>query len=197
MRMKVIDNVSVGYGIALQHKKNSNYNKRKNTKNNNGGIKVHIGFNASGTMAKIAAANTKPQVSAIERSLRVLLKDAIRYDSDESTIKAIKRAIGKAGFKVKALGKEERMENVRKSAEAAENHRVEEKIRKDLVAKRKARKHKERAEIADTNSVISKQHNKYLGNTVDVTSEGIQFPEGIQNTMALECTTTSVIDMCL
>lgn len=199
--MIVTNNVVMGYGMDQQYKKstvqkNSSYS-IKRTKNSSSGIKVHIGFNASGTMAKIAAANTKTQVAAIERALRAQLKTAKKFGSDEGTIRAIKRTIGKAGSKVKALGKEERMENIRKSAKAAEHHRAEEKIRKELIAKRRARKHKERAEIVSTDSVTSKHYNRYVGNSVDVISEGIICSDGAQNAIVSDGTTESMVDVCL
>lgn len=195
--MKTINNISVGYGITSQYgkyNKNSNNNKKKANRNL---IRVHIGFNASGTMARIAAANTKTQAAAIERFLRAQLKEAKRYDSDEYTIKAIKWAIGKAGCKVKALGKEERMDNMRRCTKAAGNLRTEEKLRKELLIKRRARKHKERAEIVDTNGVLPKQYNKYLGNYVDVSSEGIEFSESTQDIIIADGTIAEIIDVSL
>lgn len=199
MGMKAINNVSMGYGSTSQYEKYSKNNKdnKKKGKATSGRIRVHIGFNASGEMARIANANTKTQVAAIERSLRAQLKNAIRYDSDDYTIKAMKRVIGKAGFKVKALGKEERMENLRKSAQAAENRRAEEEIRKELRAKRKARKHKEQAEIASSSSASAKQNSKYVGNHIDVTSEGIGGLEGTPDIAIAEGAMTETIDVSL
>lgn len=127
---------------------------------NSGKFSVHIGFNASGTMARIASAKTKSQVSAIERSLRATLKDAVRHESDDDTIKAIKKAIGKANKKVKALGKEERMENAGKAAKSAGNTDEELRIAKELAQKRNARQRKERADIADTGSAW-KTHSRW------------------------------------
>lgn len=148
--MKITENDSITY---------MNYTGNQKKNNNSGRLRVHIGFNASGTMARIAAAKTKSQVSAIERSLRATLKEAVRYNSDDSTIRAIKKTIGKAGRKVKALGKEERMENTRKAAEGAGNIKEELRIARELTKKRNARQRKERAEIADTGSVL-KSHQK-------------------------------------
>lgn len=200
--MKIMNHISTGYGIVSQNGKNRENNKNSTKKTNTGRIRVHIGFNAAGTMARIAAANKKTQVAAIERSLRAQLKDAIRYDSDDYTIKAIKRTIGKASFKVKALGKEERMENLRKSAKAAENLRAEAEIRRELVIKRKSRKHKELTDIADTNSVLAKRYNnkclnKHLGHHIDIRSMEIELSENVQECMTVEDMTAETIDVTL
>ena len=183
--MNITNNVSTAYSNTSQYGKYSKNNNDNNKKGKvkSGRIRVHINFNAAGAMAKIANANKKSQVVAIERSLRAQLKDAIRYDSDAYTIKAIKKAIGKAGFKVKALGKEEHMENLRKSAKAAENIRAEEEIRRQLVVKRKSRKHKERTDIIDS-SASAKQNSKNVSNHVDVISEGIEFSGNAESSMA-------------
>ena len=197
--MNITNNVSTGYGITSQYgkySKNNNDNKKKG-KLKSGHIRVHIGFNASGEMARIAKANTKTQVAAIERSLRARLKEAVRYDSDDYTIRAIKKTIGKANFKVKALGKEERMENLRKSAKAAENFKAEREIRKELRTKRKARKHKELAEIANTNSVCTKKKSKYEGKHIDVISEGIECSEGTSDIAIADGAMAETIDVSL
>lgn len=197
--MNITNNISTGYSSTLQYGKYSKNNKdnKKKGKLKSGHIKVHIGFNAAGTMARIANANKKSQVSAIERSLRAQLRAAIRYDSDDYTIRAIKKTIGKAGFKVKALGKEERMENLRKSAKAAENVKAEEEIRKELRVKRKARKHKEQAEVASSSSASAKQDSKYVGNHIDVTSEGIGCLEGTPDIAMADGAVAETIDVSL
>ncbi len=197
--MNITNNVNTGYGITSQDRKyckNNNDNNRKKGKLKSGRIRVHIKFNAAGAMARIANANKKSQVAAIERSLRAQLKDAIRYDSDAYTIKAIKKAIGKAGFKVKALGKEERMENLRKSAKAAENLRAEEELRRELVVKRKSRKHKELTDTVSS-STSTKQNSKYAGTHVDVISEGIEFSENAQDIVIADGSIAEIIDVSL
>lgn len=197
--MNITNNVNTGYHISSQDRKyckNNNDNDRNKGKPKSGRIRVHIRFNAAGAMAKIANAKKKSQVAAIERSLRAQLKDAIRYNSDAYTIKAMKKAIGKAGFKVKALGKEERMENLRRSAKAAENLRAEEEIRRELVVKRKSRKHKELTDTVSS-SASAKQSSKYAGNHVDVISEGIEYSENAQDIIMTDGSMAEIIDVSL
>ena len=104
--MNITNNVSTGYSNISQYgrySKNNNDNKKRKVKS--GRIRVHINFNAAGAMAKIANANKKSQVAAIERSLRAQLKDAIRYDSDVYTIKAIKKGNWKGRLQSKSTWK--------------------------------------------------------------------------------------------
>lgn len=147
---------------------------KKSKKNKKSFMRVHIGFNAAGEKARIANAKTKSQVTAIERSLRATLKMAERYNSDDDTIRAIKKTIFKAVRKYKALGKEERMENARKVAESAKNREAEYRIAQELSKKRNARQRREWAEVADTGSVFksnNKRENEYernRENSIDV-----------------------------
>lgn len=173
--MKVAEENNIGsYNISSQQNSTCRNRKKMNQKNSNKNkIRVHIGFNAAGTNAKIAAARTKSQTAAIERSLRALLKEAKRYNSDENIIRAIKKSISKAGFKVKALGKEERMENFKKAARAAENLREEIRITKELNGKQRARKRKEKVGNIDNESVYEKQSN-YSGSEMDIVCSGVE-----------------------
>lgn len=187
--------------------KKQNYNTKK-TGNTGRRISVKIGFNASGTMARIAAAKTKSQAAAIERSLRAQLKDAIRYDSDEATIRAMKKAIGKAGTKVKALGKEERMKNMKKVAAGADNIREEKRIREELTRKKRARKSRERAEIADYHGIVEKSEGQvrddihrryddifeYGSDSLDIICDGIDISPELQGVNAAAGT---AVDVCL
>lgn len=207
--MKVTNMV---YGLSLtgergrQKKQNSN---TKRTGNNGRRISVKIGFNASGSMARIAAAKTKSQAAAIERSLRAQLKEAIRYESDETTIRAIKKAIGKAGTKVKALGKEERMKNMKKVAASADNVREEKRIHEELARKKRARKSKERAEIADYHGVAGKSEGQvrddiqrrydedifeYGSDSLDIICDGIDIASELQGA---DVAAGTAVDVCL
>lgn len=179
--MKVTDENSIGsYNISRQQSNTYADRKKKNAKaNNKNRIHVTIRFNAAGANAKIAAARTKSQTAAIERSLRALLNEAKRNDSDAYTIKAIKKAVGKAGFKVKALGKEERMENMKKAAKAAESYREETRITKELNGKRRVRKRKEKAGIIDNETAFEKR-NSVAGYGMDIECGGIELSEGNQ-----------------
>lgn len=183
--MKITEDNSVGsYNINGQQGKTGNDRKKNSKKSNNQNkIRVHIGFNAAGTNAKIAAARTKSQTAAIERSLRALLQDAKRYNSDEYTIRAIKKAIGKAGFKVKALGKEERMENLKKSARAAESFKEEIRITKELNGKRRARKRKEKAGGIDNENSYEKQNN-YSEPEMDIVCSGVELSGDAQTELS-------------
>lgn len=106
-----------------------------------------MNFNSAGAMMQIARATTKSQVAAIERLLRAKVQEAKQCDSDSATIKAIKKSAAKAAAKVKALGKEERMENMRRAAAAGNNFQEEARIRQELEQKRRARIRKEKADI--------------------------------------------------
>lgn len=106
-----------------------------------------MNFSASGTMARIARAKTKSQTAAIERYLRAQLREAKQCNCDDTILKAIKKTISKAGSKVKALGREERMENMQKSAAAGGNFQEEARLMEELNRKRQARKRKEKADI--------------------------------------------------
>lgn len=154
-------------------------NKKVRRSGNNNKIRVHIRFNYAGVNAKIAAARTKSQTAAIERSLRALLENAKRCNSDAYTVRAIKKAIGKAKIKVKALGKEERMENFRKAAKGAENFREEKRIANELNSKRRTRKRKEKARIQDVQSEYEKQ-NSYKGSEMDIICSGVELSEAAQ-----------------
>lgn len=180
--MKVTEENNIGsYNISRQQNSTCRDRKKKNQKSSNENkIRVHIGFNAAGTNAKIAAARTKSQTAAIERSLRALLKEAKRYNSDESTIRAIKKSIDKAGFKVKALGKEERMENFKKAARAAESFREERRITKELNGKRRARKRKEKAGTIDNESAYEKRNN-YGESEMDIVCSGVELSGNAQD----------------
>ena len=207
--MKVTNMV---YGLSLtgdrgrQKKQNSN---TKRTGNTGRRISVKIGFNASGSMARIAAARTKSQAAAIERSLRAQLKEAIRYESDETTIRAIKKAIGKAGTKVKALGKEERMKNMKKVAASADNIWEEKRIHEELARKKRARKSKERAEIADYHGVAGKSEGQvrddiqrrydedifeYGSDSLDIICDGIDIASELQGA---DVAAGTAVDVCL
>lgn len=207
--MKVTNMV---YGLNLpggrfRQKKQNNYAKK--TGNASRRISVKIGFNASGTMARIAAAKTKSQAAAIERSLRAQLKEAIRYDSDETTIRAMKKAIGKAGTKVKALGKEERMKNMKKVAAGADNIREEKRIHEELIRKKRARKSRERAEIADYHGIVEKSEGQvrediyrrydealfeYGIDRLDIICDGIETSSELQG---IDAATGTAVDVCL
>lgn len=123
--------------------------KESRTSNRNEKVKVKAGFSAAGAMVNLAQAQTKTQAASIERSLRAKLQEAKRFGSDTATIKAIQKAVGKAGSKVKALGREERMELQRKAARACENRRAEAKITEELAEKRRARKRREENDIME------------------------------------------------
>ncbi|MCI8667964.1 MAG: hypothetical protein HFI34_00350 [Lachnospiraceae bacterium] len=153
--MKVTENRTNPY--ISRDTGNNRFSKSKKKKD--GFLRVHIGFNPSGEKARIANAKTQSQVTAIERSLRSTLQMAERYNSDDNTIRAIKKTIAKAVRKHKALGKEERMENARKVAESAKNREAEYRIAQELAQKRNARERRERAEAAVTDGV-SRTHNK-------------------------------------
>ena len=153
--MKITENRSNPYISKGTGSNKSNNSKKKKE----GFVRVHIGFNSAGEKARIANAKTKSQVTAIERSLRATLQMAERYNSDENTIRAIKKTISKAFRKYKALGKEERMENARKVAESAKNREAEYRIARELAQKRNTRERRERAEVAGTDGAC-KSHNK-------------------------------------
>lgn len=209
MCMKVTNMV---YGLSLMGNRSRQKKQNNNTKrtgNTSRRISVKIGFNASGTMARIAAAKTKSQAAAIERSLRAQLKDAIRYEGDETTIRAMKKAISKAGTKVKALGKEERMKNMKKVAASADNIREEKRIREELARKKRARKSKERAEIADYHDIVEKSEGQvrddihrrydedifeYGSDSLDIICDGIDISSELQG---VDMVAGTAVDVCL
>ena len=88
------------------------------------------------------------------------------------------------------------MENLRRSAKAAENIRAEEEIRRQLVVKRKSRKHKERTDIIDSSASV-KQNSKNVSNHVDVISEGIEFSGNAENIVIAEGSMAEIIDVSL
>lgn len=191
-----------------KNQKSKSNNSKKNSKNNSGRVTVYIGFNASGAMAQIARAKTKSQAAALERSFRATLENAKRYNSDQATIRAIKKAIGKAGTKVKALGKEERMENMRKVAASADNRRAERRINEELLRMRQARKRREQADVTDPQNVLDKKEEKIrdevqrrfeedvierVDNGFDIVCDGIELSSELQNVEAMGSTAVDVI----
>lgn len=174
----------------MAHYRNFNYNmlqsrkmnqkNNKNSKSSQAGqrkIHVHIGFNSAGTMAKLANAKTKTQVEAIQRSLTATLKFAKSVDTDEKTLRALKKAINKAGIKAKALGKEAQMENMKKAANAAKNFKRQLKIQQELNYKRNTRKRKERTDILDQESIFDNEdrYSSYSsGDSFDFMCDGVE-----------------------
>lgn len=126
-----------------------------------GNVSVNIKFNASAVMASIAAARTKSQAAAIERSLRAKLQEAKRWNCDEQILRAMSKTIGKAGSKVKALGKEERMATYIKAARGANNLKEEARLAQELARRRRARRRREKADILDTEEACRKEYDRY------------------------------------
>lgn len=134
-----------GVSVSMKEKKSSaSYKGLRDEK-----VRIKVSFSAAGAMIKLARAQTKTQAASIERSLRAKLQEAKRFNSDAGTVRAIQKAVGKAGSKVKALGREERMEMQRKAARACENRRAEARIAAELSGKRRARKRREKNDITE------------------------------------------------
>lgn len=135
---------------------------------------VNINFNEAGTLARIAAAKTKSQAAAIERSLRMELNNAKKFEADDATLKSIKRTIGKANGKFKAMSKEERLDNNRRIAKSARNIEQERKLRAELERKKRVRKSKERADVGNARDLYNKKGEKYKEDKYDYLDE-VQF----------------------
>lgn len=162
-----------GFSTSSKNDKKSKNNSFRKTNKKNKAV-VNINFNEAGTLARIAGAKTKSQAAAIERSLRMELNSAKRFDADAATIKSIKRTIGKANGKFKAMSKEERLDNNRRIAKSAKNIEQERKLRAELERKRRIRKSKERADVGNAKELYNKKGEKYKEDKFDYLEE-VQF----------------------
>lgn len=122
-------------------------------------ITITRSFNASRTLAQLANARTKSQVSAIERTVRAQLPAMKKQVGSEEAVRQMKYVIQKANSKRMALSKEERLDNNRKVAKSADNKKQEARFKSELIRRRMGRKRREVVEALNAPDVFDK--NKY------------------------------------
>lgn len=137
------------YHIA---EKTKNKNEQKN-----GVITIKRSFNASRTLAQLANAKTKSQVSAIERAVRAQLQSMKKQSGSEDAVRQMKYVIQKANTKRMALTREERLDNNRKVAKSADNKKQEARLTSELRRKRMNRMRREVVEALNAPDVFSKK----------------------------------------
>lgn len=138
-----------------------NYSITKKTKNRKtnkiGVITVRRSFNLSQTLAQLANAKTKSQVSAIESMVRAQMQSMKKQKGSEKAIRQMKGVIAKANMKRKALTKEQQLENNRKVAKSVKNKKQEEKFKGELRRKRSSRVRKETVDALNSIDVFDKE----------------------------------------
>lgn len=137
------------YHIA---EKTKNKNEQKN-----GVITIKRSFNASRTLAQLANAKTKSQVSAIERVVRAQLQSMKKQSGSEDAVRQMKYVIQKANTKRMALTREERLDNNRKVAKSADNKKQEARLTSELRRKRMNRMRREVVDALNAPDVFSKK----------------------------------------
>jgi hypothetical protein len=145
----------------------SYHNSTKNTKKTNdknktsqksGVITVKRSFNASRTLAQLANATTKSQVSAIERAVRAQMQSMKKQSDSEEAIRQMKKVLQKTNMKRNALTKEEQLDNNRKIAKSAKHRKQEAKLTEELARKRLNRMRREAVDALNSVDVIDKNN---------------------------------------
>ncbi|WP_146212344.1 hypothetical protein [Lachnotalea glycerini] len=108
-------------------------------------------FNASRTLAQLANAKTKSQVSAIERTVRASMQSLKKQSGSEEAVRQMKKVLQKTNMKRKALTKEEQLDNNRKIAKSADHAIQEARLTEELNKKRLNRM---RREVVDALNAI-------------------------------------------
>lgn len=122
-----------------------------------GTITIKRSFNASRTLAQLASARTKSQVSAVERMVRAQLPAMKKQAGSEEAVRLMKYVIQKANAKRMALSKEERLDNNRKVAKSANNKKQEARFKSELIRRRIGRKRKEVVDALNAPDVFDKK----------------------------------------
>ncbi|KAB1440161.1 hypothetical protein [Candidatus Galacturonibacter soehngenii] len=122
-----------------------------------GTITIKRSFNASRTLAQLASARTKSQVSAVERMVRAQLPAMKKQAGSEEAVRLMKYVIQKANAKRMALSKEERLDNNRKVAKSANNKKQEARFKSELIKRRMGRKRKEVVDALNAPDVFDKK----------------------------------------
>lgn len=122
-----------------------------------GTITIRRSFNASRTLAQLASARTKSQVSAVERMVRAQLPAMKKQAGSEEAVRLMKYVIQKANAKRMALSKEERLDNNRKVAKSADNKKQEARFKSELIRRRMGRKRKEVVDALNAPDVFDKK----------------------------------------
>lgn len=125
-----------------------------------GGFKVSLNYSPSTDLVRISTTESITGVNRISGDIQARMKRLRNSGGDPETIKktvaAMKRVLGKARAKVQNLKKEEKMEQQRRGAEAANNEARERQIAEEIRSKRNIRKSREYLDIAD-NGPITEQ----------------------------------------
>jgi hypothetical protein len=130
-------------------------NKSKNNQKS-GTITIRRSFNASRTLAQLANAKTKSQVSAVERAVRAQMQSMKKQSGSEDAVRQMKYVIQKANTKRMALTREERLDNNRKVAKSADNKKQEAALTSELRRKRTNRMRREVVDALNAPDVFRK-----------------------------------------
>lgn len=136
---------------------NSKY-KRYNRKSFDINSKTDILYNSSKDLARIAAAATRTEVSAI----KIMLKSEMRniknskasQEEIQEVLRKMKKVIKLADKKIRNLKIEEELAKQKELARNIENENMEEKVEKELKNRKKTRKMKEITDIVSTDDII-------------------------------------------
>jgi len=144
-----------------------------------GVISVKRSFNASQTLAQLANAKTKPQVDAIERTIRAQMQSMKKQDGGEEAVRQMKKVLQKANMKHQALTKEEQLDNNRKVAKIAKNKREEVKLLEELEKKRRNRMGREQADVLGSVEMLDKNNSTDTDTEYSYKEQNTQSPTSV------------------